>query len=183
VSHWETEYSNGKWAFMRDLPEVSRYSVIIGYITYFAHRGAVLDVGSGDGILRERLVQPLRRYVGVDISSEAIRHARRLEDAQTMFVCADVTQYDPDDTFDVIVFNEVLYYLNDPLSLLRRYERYVQPGGVFVISMHVNPKTTNNWQRLEAAYSFLDETSTTNTRSGHTWVCRVCQPLHREQPA
>jgi len=73
---WEAEYVRGQWNYIKQLDELARYSVIVGYCCYFRPGGTILDIGCGEGILQERL-SPCQysRYVGIDICAEAIRRA------------------------------------------------------------------------------------------------------------
>jgi len=159
---------------MRQLDELARYSIIVGYLQYLKCGGSVLDVGCGEGVLQEKLgPRTYCRYVGIDISSEAIGQASHKEDEKTSFVCADVNNYVPTESFDAIVLNEILYYLDDPLKVLKRYEGYLKEDGIFIISMFVSRKTTLCWQKLETAYHFVDETKSTNKRTARSWICRV----------
>src|SRR5690348_2798439 len=47
---WEAEYQNGRWEYMKNLEELARYSIIVGYVDYLKKGGAILDVGCGEGI-------------------------------------------------------------------------------------------------------------------------------------
>lgn len=171
---WDDEYRTEKWRYMHGLTELARYSVVVGYVQHLAARGEVLDLGCGEGILQQRLGQAsYARYVGVDISGAAIEAASLRANPQTSFVCADVARYHPSGSFDVIVLNEVLYYISDPLGLLRHYEQFLKPNGMFVISMFATEQTNTNWRVLEREYRFLDQTSTRNAHSGYAWDCRV----------
>src|ERR1039458_2921005 len=77
-NEWESTYEGGKWDYLNQLKELAHYSVIIGYINYFKHNGAVLDVGGGEGILFDRMRScSYSRYVGIDISQIAIGHASK----------------------------------------------------------------------------------------------------------
>jgi SAM-dependent methyltransferase len=173
---WERQYRDGAWDYMRGLPEIGRYSVIIGYLRHFALNGRVLDLGCGEGILTEQLgPHSYGALVGVDISGTAIATASSRGFPKAVFVQADINQYEPDGLFDAVVLNEVIYYTPEPLPVLHRVVRALKPGGVLIISMYVNDRTRNNWAAIEDAYPPLDETTTTHTSSGNTWVCRVWQ--------
>ena len=52
---WESQYLNGDWIYLRQLEQLARYSVIVGYRQYFKHGCSILDVGCGEGILQEKL--------------------------------------------------------------------------------------------------------------------------------
>ena len=174
ADEWESQYRSGHWGYMGQLHELARYSVIVGYLQYLKYGGSILDVGCGEGILQARLCpHAYSRYVGIDVSREAIDQASCKADHKTSFVCADVESYIPAELFDAIVFNEILYYLDAPLEVLKRYESYLEEDGIFVISMFVSKKTALCWTKLETAYRFVDETKSTHKGSGRSWICKV----------
>src|SRR5882724_1326205 len=86
---WEEQYRHGGWEFMRDLNELARYSVIAGYLHYLHPGGSVLDVGSGEGLLRDHLLPfGYARYHGIDLSAAAIAHAAPRAGESTTFAVA-----------------------------------------------------------------------------------------------
>ena len=48
---WDEEYSSGELSYYEGLPELSRFSLIIGYLDFFEGCSSVLDVGCGTGAL------------------------------------------------------------------------------------------------------------------------------------
>jgi 2-polyprenyl-3-methyl-5-hydroxy-6-metoxy-1,4-benzoquinol methylase len=173
------EYSSGMWDYLRELNELSRFSVVVGYCHYFKKKGRLLEIGCGEGILQERLC-PSRysRYVGIDISAEAISRASHKQDEKTFFVIEDASIYSPDERFDMIVFNECLEYFNDPLSLVRRYECFLEEDGIYIISMFVGVDTVRTkriWKMLESVYTATAETQV-STKSGFSWIIKVFIP-------
>ncbi|HEX3127388.1 MAG TPA: class I SAM-dependent methyltransferase, partial [Thermoanaerobaculia bacterium] len=134
-------------------------------------------IGCGEGILQERL-DPARysRYVGVDVSAEAIQRAAGNE--KTTFLCADAAVWQPEGTFDLVVFNECLEYFDDPLAVVRRYEPALVPGGAFLVSMFTGVETARTlriWRWLESVYAVEDSTRVTN-RAGISWILKVLKP-------
>src|SRR3954453_14901971 len=129
---WEEQYRQGGWEFMRRLDEVARYSLIAGYLHHLKPGGSVLDVGSGEGLLADHL-RPYgyARYHGIDLSEAAIAQAASRAGERTTFAAADAETYVPPGTFDAVVFNECVYYFNDPVGSVRRYEPCLEPGGCF----------------------------------------------------
>ena len=170
------EYAKGDWDYLRHLTELSRFSVVAGYCHYFHPGAKILEIGCGEGILQERLYSAsYERFVGVDISDEAIRRASQKEDEKTIFVREDATVYIPNDTFDIIVFNESLEYFRDPLSTVQRYQHFLEPTGIFIISMFVGMETVRTkriCKLLETVYRPKAET-TVSTQSGYSWVIKV----------
>jgi 2-polyprenyl-3-methyl-5-hydroxy-6-metoxy-1,4-benzoquinol methylase len=171
-----TEYARGDWDYLRNLHELSRFSVVVGYCHYFHPGGKILEIGCGDGILQERLCSlNYERYVGVDISDEAVRRASQKQDEKTTFVREDAAVYTPDDRFDIIVFNESLEYFRNPLSVVQRYERFLNQAGIFIISMFVGTETVRTkriWKHVETVYTPKAAT-TVSTQPGYSWVIKV----------
>lgn len=140
---WEAEYLSGNYDHLEGLKELPRYSVIAGYCHYLKPGGSILDVGCGEALLLERLDRSrFSEYVGIDISDVAIRRASRVAHGRTRFICADVEVFTPPGLFDVIVFNECLYYLMDPVGVLRRYEQSLNRDGIIIASMF-SPRERN----------------------------------------
>jgi 2-polyprenyl-3-methyl-5-hydroxy-6-metoxy-1,4-benzoquinol methylase len=124
--------ANG-WARLRDPVELGRYGAINDYLQEFAQRGAVLDVGCADRILKERIVYG--SYLGIDMFAPSIARAQHKADARTRFLCADAATFVPEERFDAIVWNECLYYLAKPIDVITRYRAYLRPNGVMIVSM------------------------------------------------
>jgi len=120
----------------------------------------LLDVGCGPGTLTDYLRGPQRKvYDGIDLSSKAIETARALRTASgapphangslkpltaEQFNQADCTEWTPplekDGTprqYGTIVFNEMLYYV-DHKQVLERFQGFLRPGGIIVISVWFN---------------------------------------------
>ena len=175
----DAEYSAGVWDYLRELNELARFSVVVGYCHYFKDKGAILEIGCGEGILQERLC-PLKysRFVGVDISAKAIKQASQKQDHKNLFIREDARTWNPTERFDLIVFNECLEYFDDPLGLVKRYEQFLQENGIYIVSMFVGRDTSRTkriWRTLESVYAVEAETRVT-TEPGYTWVVKVFTP-------
>lgn len=99
---------------------------------------AVLDVGCGTGAILASLT-PVRG-VGVDLSPQMIAIARERNAArpQLSFVASDIADFYPDQTFDAVLFFDVIEHVPDPAPALAALRRSVESGGRVVISM-ANP--------------------------------------------
>ncbi len=172
---WETEYSGEKWNFLDKISELGRYSVIAGYIAYLKPQAAVLDVGCGEGILFERYQrQGYSRYLGIDISQVAIDRLAARQDEKTQFVSADAENFEPNELFDIIVFNESLYYFYDPLISVRRYCNALKPDGLLMVSTcNTSCRAKSILRRLKEQYTVLDEADIVHHQSSLSWTCTV----------
>jgi 2-polyprenyl-3-methyl-5-hydroxy-6-metoxy-1,4-benzoquinol methylase len=175
---WEAQYAAGKWDYLAELSELARFSVLAGYICHLKPGGAVLDVGCGQGALLRRLpADAYSRYVGIDLSASAISVAGQQRNERSTFLAVDCENYSPEERFDVIVFNEVLCCLHDPLQTLERYVRSLNPGGFVLVSLcsAARGSATVLW-RLGQAYATVDEVSLTHSPRKVTWVCTALRP-------
>jgi 2-polyprenyl-3-methyl-5-hydroxy-6-metoxy-1,4-benzoquinol methylase len=175
---WESHYASGKWDYLGQLPEISRYSVLVGYVCHLQTGGTVLDIGCGQGVLLSRLPSSaFSKYVGIDLSESAVASARKVQNGGRSFVVTDCETYTPTESFDVIVFNEVLYYLRDPLAVVARYSRALNEGGVLLVSMCSAARgAAAILKRLRAEYSVIDATRVTRSETGLSWDCVAFHP-------
>ena len=132
---WDATFRNGQWDYLASLGEMPRYALIAGYIRHFARTGAVLDAGCGQGILFEHLDDRSVAYSGFDVSATAIAEARRRAPGARLSVCS-ADEYQPDGRFDVVVFNEVLPHVDDPLGTLDRFIHFLNPQGLVILSLY-----------------------------------------------
>ena len=94
----------------------------------------VLDVGCGAGWLSRRLAKlvPHGRVVGMDVSDEMIRRARRasVDFENLMFVTGEVEEipWEPN-FFSQVISVESSYYWRDPAAGVREICRVLKPGG------------------------------------------------------
>ena len=176
---WEAQYAAGKWDFLAELSELSRFSILAGYICHLKPGAAVLDTGCGQGALLRRLpADSYSRYVGIDLSASAIAVARKQQGERSTFLAADCDDYFPEEGFDVMVFNEVLCCLLDPLGTVERYVHSLNSGGLILVSLCTAARgsATILW-RLRRAYDSVDEVRLVHPRRKVAWVCMALRPM------
>ncbi len=171
---WEREYRQGDWTYLRGLEQLPRYHVLAGYIRYLRPGAAVLDVGCGDGLLQRTLAPDgYCRYLGLDLSEEAVAAARRSAEPHAAFHACDAATWEPTATFDFIVFNEALCYFHDPVAVLHRYEPALTAGGLFLVSLYWRLGNTRPlWKKILRAYPALHATHLKSGSAGR-WQIRV----------
>lgn len=159
----EQQFRFRKWDYLEELPELSRYSIIVGYCQFFSAK-TILDVGCGQGILAARLkALPYEEYLGVDFSSQAIHEARqKTGDQRTQFIIAEATEFVAPRKFDVIIFNECLYYFENRHSVLQAYVQALTPNGFMLVSMYNTFRTRAIWPVIETDMVVEDEVVVTN---------------------
>lgn len=98
---------------------------------------SVLEVGCSTGYFSKVLVERGCNVVGIDIDGEAAAIAEKwldrviVGDLERDDVWSDIEE----DSFDVVVFGDVLEHLRDPLATLRMAVRKMKPSGVIVTSL------------------------------------------------
>jgi 2-polyprenyl-3-methyl-5-hydroxy-6-metoxy-1,4-benzoquinol methylase len=97
----------------------------------------VLDVGCATGYLAEILARRGCEVAGIEADPDA---ARRAEEFCEKVLVGDVEEMDLEsklegETFDVIVFGDVLEHLKDPARALGRLEPFLRDGGYVVASI------------------------------------------------
>ncbi|UGU11794.1 class I SAM-dependent methyltransferase [Mycobacterium avium subsp. avium] len=111
------------------------------------HRGDVLDVGCGDGLLAARLAPVSRSVVGIDADPASVRRAaRRLERVDN--ACVQQARFQdfqaPAQSFDLITFVASLHHvpLRDALGKARQMLR--PAGELAVVGLSAN-KSVADW--------------------------------------
>ncbi len=175
---WDAEYARGSWDYLRSVAELARYSVIAGYCRHHNPEVSVCDVGCGEGILERVLCPAYSRYLGIDVSDAAIRRARAVtgRPAAASFECADALLFDTAEHFDVIVFNECLYYFSEPSAILHRYERYLNADGVFIASNVIRRRSRAARLALRAVCAAVDRTYLRNAAGARWEVALLSRP-------
>jgi 2-polyprenyl-3-methyl-5-hydroxy-6-metoxy-1,4-benzoquinol methylase len=175
-SRWEEQYRSGVWDYLDSASEIAHYMVIVGYAHHFRPNPTILDVGCGHGRLFQLLHRyPFRSYLGVDLSAESIRRAQSFASPSARFERVDFDEFSPPDRYDVIIFNESIYYASRPEELVRRYMSALTSDGVIIVSMCQNRWQGSIWTMLESVATIIHSTAMTSEKD-LTWRVRVLRP-------
>ncbi len=160
---WDKEWKSKEWDYMEKVAvERSKVAVIGGVLVQmYSHPNAsVLDVGCGEGPISDFLTPSQKaNYVGIDISKEAILSAKKLRGPPLKFVHATSHLFQPKHKFDLIIFSDMLYYVEHE-KVLKQYEAYLNPGGTVIISIfHQSEKLMyeNIFNFARATFDQVDE--------------------------
>jgi predicted TPR repeat methyltransferase len=75
--------------------------------------------------------------LGVDLSDTAIAKAKKKEYSNSNFIIADIQKFETNEKFDIIILNEVIYYLDDYLEALSNFSKFFKnENGYFIISIY-----------------------------------------------
>lgn len=117
----------------------------------------ILDAGCGRGVISRMLA---RRYSvaevdAIDLNSEGQERNRQIASrmglANCHFLLADLTQFDADGQYDLVVSVDNLEHIEDDLGVLRSFYRTMRSGGVLVV--HV-PHYYRRWPVFKWTQNF-----------------------------
>lgn len=119
------------------------------------NRGRLLELGIGHGFTTNRFSQHFDKHVVIDGSASVIAQFRR----QYPTCSAEIIEryfedFDTEERFDVIVMGFVLEHVDDPGVVLRRFKKFLAPGGRCFIGV---PNGESLHRRLGHAAGLLDD--------------------------
>ena len=97
---------------------------------------SLLDVGCGVGNACRAVSGRMSRVVGIDGAERKIQLARqRTVAANVKYVATLFEEFQPDQTFDTVVLNNILEHVEDPVYLLRCVSDWLAPEGIAIITV------------------------------------------------
>lgn len=125
--------------------------------------GEVLDIGTGTGRIAEMLEPMARRVTGIDKSPEMLRFARsrlqhlpagRVELLQGDFAALPFAA----ESFDTVVFHQVLHYAHQPDYALAEAARVCRGGGcIAIVDLAAHEREDLRRTHAHARLGFADE--------------------------
>ena len=93
----------------------------------------ILDIGSGLCVFLHRMKQAEWVCTALDPDQRACEHARTTVGVKAIH--ADFVRDDGFGRFDLIAFNKVLEHVPEPVAMLRKAARYLEPGGFVYVEL------------------------------------------------
>lgn len=160
---FDARYRTGQWAsFDRTVsPE------LLALVEQYAGGGRILSLGCGSGSLVVALAPgSYDLFIGVDLASVAIQRARARHLPKTRFEIADLAEYRTDDVFDLILFEESLYYVPQAHydQVLNRYQHNLRPGAVFLVTIADPTRFEALLHAIRRNYGIIEDRSFANSR-------------------
>ncbi len=126
----------------RTLPDVPaenywfrRHLAVYEWIAARVSGQRVIDMACGEGYGSDLLSRSAAAVVGVDASPEAHEHARLRYARENLRFERDMVQsYGEDASCDAVVFLQTIEHVQDPVTVLRSFDRILARGGVAYIS-------------------------------------------------
>jgi SAM-dependent methyltransferase len=168
---WNRQYESGKWDILKSPLEEERFNKLIELTREYRDNLNILEIGCGEGLLLQKFDPGYNLFLGVDISQVAISRTSHLKNEKTSFEVSDMEVFIPSQKFDLIIFNETVYYSKHPLQLIKRYITFLNTGGVIATSIFGNDSGVRMVEIIEREFRCLKRALTRNERG--LWYCHI----------
>lgn len=103
-------------------------------------RPDIVDLGCGTGALTASLVDRFdaASVLGIDSSADMLGRADAVASARLRFELGDIDVFDRPSSFDLVVSNAALHWLDDHRAALERWTRALRPGGQLAVQLPAN---------------------------------------------
>jgi ubiquinone/menaquinone biosynthesis C-methylase UbiE len=144
--------------------------------TEFKPNEVILDLGCGTGFLFQHIDKAIRLLVGLDISSKALREAKKrtknLSNTVLIRADADNTPF-PDHIFDRIFAITLLQNMPNPMKTITEMKRIGKPQAIFAITGLKKKFTQESFVNLlKTARLKVSTLKTDQQLKGHIAVCK-----------
>lgn len=130
-------HDGGEWWFKIDEERVELFDEVLDVLGRYQPSGCLLDVGCGLGTFLARARSRGYAVTGVELSSDGCRRARERFGLDIRHGTVSGVGF-ADESFDVVVSNDVIYYPPDPVVEMVEYGRILPDGGMLVLELRCN---------------------------------------------
>lgn len=171
---WNHKYAMHNWDNLHQ--EDERFSAVIKMCYNTNAMPSILEIGCGEAVMFQKMKdKPVACFTGIDLSDVAIERAKPFEQANVKFEVGDMETYQPARQYDLIVFNESLYYSKKPGLILKRMAGRLTPHGNIIITAIENKYTAHLWPAVEA-FRWHKQEECTVEAGDSKWVIKMYRP-------
>jgi 2-polyprenyl-3-methyl-5-hydroxy-6-metoxy-1,4-benzoquinol methylase len=169
---WNHQYSLGNWEGLKSDLEHERFMAAVSLFEKHALGGSILEVGCGEALLQQKLQDnSYTHLLGLDLSDVAIAKAKTLANSKSDYQVANMETFDTQQRFSTVIFTESLNYAKNPVALLKKYQQFLTPNGVIIVSMYRSKHIPKIWESLSEVFHCKDQLVTQNEKG--IWDCKV----------
>jgi predicted TPR repeat methyltransferase len=152
------------WKFLTSEYETAKYKATIDALQGRRFDQG-LELGCSIGVLTQRLAERCTQLTAIDVSEQALEHARARNPRVTVEL-REIPEQFPHGPFDLIVASEVLYYLDVPAfnRTVDAIRRTLVPGGA-LLAVH--------WRHPTKLYPLLGDEVHERLRDRLRWPAGV----------
>ena len=165
---FDGKFDRGLWVFSDENPD------FLELVERFSARGHILALGCGTASVADKLKpESFRSFLGVDLSTEAIRRANERANEKIRFEVGDMLKHRCERPYDVILFSNSLNYVNwgGRKRFLRRLTQSLTSGGRIVVSL-AQPKRYAGLLKMIRRAFVVDVDRELEGQGGHVIVFR-----------
>lgn len=105
-------------------------------IAHSRRKESMLELGLGHGYTTNIFSKYFEKYIVIDGSKAVIdNYKTRFPQSNVLVVESYFEDYYTDESFDVINFGFILEHIDDPVSILKQYRKYLKPGGQIFVAV------------------------------------------------
>lgn len=165
------QYQAGLWDVLNSTQEKPRFETLVELSSKYCENGVILEIGCGEGLLVPKIDVSYQKFIGLDVSDVAIAKASHLANEKTTFLRADMEKFVTEEKFDIIIFNECLIYSSRPIKLIKRYQKFLKPNGVFASSSFQDVWSQKMLEEIQKEFTVIAHQETKNERG--VWHCDI----------
>lgn len=169
--NWNKQFSGGKWDFLEKNKNIS---FIFDHVVKIANgrKLKILDVGCGNGALSS--FGKVHEYTGIDFSKKALLSASN-GCPECTFIHSDIEEIPSiDEKFDLIIFSEILYYV-DFKRVLKLYQHFLKKDGFYIISIYKSWRGNIIWAYINLFFNVVSTDVVHDSVQKQTWTIKVCK--------
>jgi 2-polyprenyl-3-methyl-5-hydroxy-6-metoxy-1,4-benzoquinol methylase len=139
------------------------------------NRVNVLDIGAGHGLfsfIARKNVKNIHNHDIVDISASSLQISElMLGQNKINYVNEDISQFDPDNKYDLIIIGEVLEHLDNPYKMLAHAKNLLSDNGILWLTVPVNAPAIDHVFLFRDAEEVLEMVKAAGLKGLHTFKC------------